>query len=628
MKKPLSYVLSIILVFILFANSVQSFADSNCQLYLDIESEENFFKNKYDIDIYFDDTLVGTVQNGKYFTKLMKASVGSHTVTAVSKKNNEIKATQKISFDKDSTFKCKLEHSKTIAFKDVKVTYGLIGHSLKVPEVSDWVLSTATDELKKAGFVNIISEGDKTIWEEANWRVISQSVKSGTITDKNTEIILKCEKFDDYYTRLFVGKKLNEVDSIAEANNIALTYKEYGKSGNINDRVEKLSDKERKLWIVKEAEDASGKDRIAKISLSYIGSPTPAPTPTPTPVPSGYIFTKSNDKDFAEFLSIKNRKDSRIAGYIEKYKGYDVQIDGHIESIQGTKEEYKLIIACGDKGSTKIGPVVVADANLHYFEILYDKRPIDFFEGQNVTVTGTVLDSANESTNGYIPLVIDIDSFKFRDPILTKGTNPVLGITPDSVLEVQIQNKISEITAGETSQLSAVCKPEDASDKTVVWSSSDTSVLDVDENGLITGISPGTAVVTAESSNGFSDSLEIKVIGREITIAVYPKYTVISSNSVGNDWSLYSVVVDRNPVSYGGTVKVHVGDVIKVSMMIEEYDKDSCDYGTYSEEIKVPDIAINRGFNSKGTIYVREDRGRYSGNSAPVSCELNFVRVG
>ncbi|MBQ1434707.1 MAG: leucine-rich repeat protein, partial [Clostridia bacterium] len=55
--------------------------------------------------------------------------------------------------------------------------------------------------------------------------------------------------------------------------------------------------------------------------------------------------------------------------------------------------------------------------------------------------------------------------------------------------------------AGNKKTLSATVAPEDATDKTVTWSTSDESVAAVDENGTVTAIAEGTAVITAASGN-------------------------------------------------------------------------------------------------------------------------------
>ena len=51
-------------------------------------------------------------------------------------------------------------------------------------------------------------------------------------------------------------------------------------------------------------------------------------------------------------------------------------------------------------------------------------------------------------------------------------------------------------------QLTVTVLPEDATDKTVTWTSSDPSVATVDENGLVTAVGNGTATITATTNDG------------------------------------------------------------------------------------------------------------------------------
>ncbi|MGJ8736512.1 Ig-like domain-containing protein, partial [Zobellia laminariae] len=52
---------------------------------------------------------------------------------------------------------------------------------------------------------------------------------------------------------------------------------------------------------------------------------------------------------------------------------------------------------------------------------------------------------------------------------------------------------------GTERQLLAAVLPEDATDPSVTWSSSDDTIASIDENGLLTGLSAGTATITATS---------------------------------------------------------------------------------------------------------------------------------
>ena len=58
------------------------------------------------------------------------------------------------------------------------------------------------------------------------------------------------------------------------------------------------------------------------------------------------------------------------------------------------------------------------------------------------------------------------------------------------------------LSPGESEQLAAIVLPADATNKNVTWSSSDERIIIVSNNGIVTAISPGTAVIKAESVDG------------------------------------------------------------------------------------------------------------------------------
>ncbi len=64
---------------------------------------------------------------------------------------------------------------------------------------------------------------------------------------------------------------------------------------------------------------------------------------------------------------------------------------------------------------------------------------------------------------------------------------------------------------GESKTLSATVLPADATDKSVTWSSSNTNVLQVTANGVITAVNAGTATVTATTVNGLKATCQVKV---------------------------------------------------------------------------------------------------------------------
>lgn len=73
---------------------------------------------------------------------------------------------------------------------------------------------------------------------------------------------------------------------------------------------------------------------------------------------------------------------------------------------------------------------------------------------------------------------------------------------PDvNVTSISLDKKNLQLEPGEQETLSATVLPENATDKTVVWESSDSGVASVD-NGTVTANGSGTATITASSSDG------------------------------------------------------------------------------------------------------------------------------
>lgn len=71
--------------------------------------------------------------------------------------------------------------------------------------------------------------------------------------------------------------------------------------------------------------------------------------------------------------------------------------------------------------------------------------------------------------------------------------------------EVILNSHEEELRVSETLQLTASVLPANASDKTVTWSSSSTTIASVDENGLITAKKPGTVNIIARVGTRRSD---------------------------------------------------------------------------------------------------------------------------
>lgn len=73
---------------------------------------------------------------------------------------------------------------------------------------------------------------------------------------------------------------------------------------------------------------------------------------------------------------------------------------------------------------------------------------------------------------------------------------------PVYVTSVNLNVNDKEITVGDSFKLQATVFPLDATNKAITWSSSNTSIASVDEDGVVTGVSNGTARITVRTADG------------------------------------------------------------------------------------------------------------------------------
>lgn len=134
---------------------------------------------------------------------------------------------------------------------------------------------------------------------------------------------------------------------------------------------------------------------------------------------------------------------------------------------------------------------------------------------------GTVKITYEDETTATIPITEDMvssyDMNLIGEQNVTVSYCGVSTTYPIIVKEVPLrgislnQSKVS-LARNKTLQLSVNYTPANASDKTVEWTSSDSSIAKVDSNGLVTAKNKGTATITATSANGLVAQCQIEVL--------------------------------------------------------------------------------------------------------------------
>ncbi len=86
------------------------------------------------------------------------------------------------------------------------------------------------------------------------------------------------------------------------------------------------------------------------------------------------------------------------------------------------------------------------------------------------------------------------------------------------VTEVQLNKEVMDLMEGDEEKLVVTVKPDDATDKSVVWKSSNETVVTVDQNGLVKAVREGDAMITVTAKNGVSASCIVGVSKKNIPV--------------------------------------------------------------------------------------------------------------
>ena len=134
--------------------------------------------------------------------------------------------------------------------------------------------------------------------------------------------------------------------------------------------------------------------------------------------------------------------------------------------------------------------------------------------------------------------------------------SPVLVTWSLAATGVTVTPKDSTLTAkGETVQLTATVVPAGAIDKSVTWSSSDTSVATVDANGKVTAVAEGNCIITATTNDGGNTdtaNVTVKFASQTNTSSDNTSNNTSSDNTSGNS------ALSRAPKTGGDYIMIYV----------------------------------------------------------------------
>ena len=188
------------------------------------------------------------------------------------------------------------------------------------------------------------------------------------------------------------------------------------------------------------------------------------------------------------------------------------------------------------------------------------------------------------------------------------------------VTGVTLNLSVSTLEIGGTLELIPTIEPEDADDLTVNWTSSNSTVATVNNNGIVTAISPGTATITVTTQDGeFTANCVVTVAFATITLNKTTLTMQVSTTetltatvlpaSASNKTKTWS---SSNPsvasVTSNGTVTAHqIGSAVISVTTADTNQPATCNVtvSTVSVELNESTKTMNKGttFQLTATVY-------------------------
>lgn len=197
----------------------------------------------------------------------------------------------------------------------------------------------------------------------------------------------------------------------------------------------------------------------------------------------------------------------------------------------------------------------------------------DTFSHEGMTVTATYDDNTSEDVTadatfeGYDMNTAGTQTVtvSYTKADVTKTATYEITVNAVAVTGITLDKETVQLKVGKTTKLTATVEPDNATDKTVVWSSGDETVATVSEDGTVTAVAEGTATITAGTPDGAQTATcTVTVVAATAATEYYEKVT-----SAPEDWSgEYLIVYEAGKVAFDGSLSKldAVGNTIEVEI--------------------------------------------------------------
>ena len=220
-----------------------------------------------------------------------------------------------------------------------------------------------------------------------------------------------------------------------------------------------------------------------------------------------------------ETVTPSTAANKKVTWSSDKPEVADVDDNGNVEA--KAVGEAVITVTTQDGGFTATCKVTVVGKVIPVTSVSLDKTTLTLTEGGSATLTATVKpdDASNKQVtwesdkvavatvdeNGKVTAVkagTAVITVTTKDGGKTAKCTVTVKAATVAVTSVTLDKTSLALQIGESAILNATVKPDNATNKEVTWSSSNTGIATVDANGKVTAKAAGNATITATAKDG------------------------------------------------------------------------------------------------------------------------------
>ena len=223
-------------------------------------------------------------------------------------------------------------------------------------------------------------------------------------------------------------------------------------------------------------------------------------------------------------------------------QNHDVVIDKLAIGVTGVElVTTELALSIGD---TYILIEMISPSNASNKNVIWSSS-----DSNVVSVSKSGLVTANSKGNAIITVKTEDGGFE---------ASCAVEVADISVTGVSLLNPTLSLVEGKTSTLYATVSPSSATNKSVIWSSDDSSIATVNKNGLVTAVKKGNTIIRATTvDGGFVATCQLEVLEKE-NFSYVVGDTVVEIFDYVTSYSSSKKIKVYTPITNNGNVNIYI----------------------------------------------------------------------